>query len=304
MGFSACGVAKVEAAESEIGYYDRWIAKGYQAGMSYMANHRAIRLHPERLLEGARTIISVALNYYPSQKLPTEAPQIAYYAYGKDYHAVVKERLRQLWKALGEPAEMRCFTDSAPLFERYWAWKAGLGSCGKNVVNQELRIDSPDPANIPGEILTRGLNVMLGYYKNEEATRATIDADGWYHTGDLGVMDRQGHVFIKGRSKNMLLGANGQNIYPEEIEDKIYNLPFVAECLVVQKGEKLEALIYPDPEQTKEMTQEEIEQLMEKNRKEVNPHLPSYAQIASIRIMKEEFEKTPKKSIKRFLYTN
>ena len=117
-------------------------------------------------------------------------------------------------------------------------------------------------------------------------------------------MDRQGHVFIKGRSKNMLLGANGQNIYPEEIEDKIYNLPFVAECLVVQKGEKLEALIYPDPEQTKEMTQEEIEQLMEKNRKEVNPHLPSYAQIASIRIMKEEFEKTPKKSIKRFLYTN
>ncbi len=132
MGFSACGVAKVEAAESEIGYYDRWIAKGYQAGMSYMANHRAIRLHPEGLLEGARTIISVALNYYPSQKLPTEAPQIAYYAYGKDYHAVVKERLRQLWKALGEPAEMRCFTDSAPLFERYWAWKAGLGWIGKN----------------------------------------------------------------------------------------------------------------------------------------------------------------------------
>ena len=132
MGFSTCGVAKVEAAESEIGYYDRWIAKGYQAGMSYMANHRAIRLHPERLLEGARTIISVALNYYPSQKLPTEAPQIAYYAYGKDYHAVVKERLRQLWKALGEPAEMRCFTDSAPLFERYWAWKAGLGWIGKN----------------------------------------------------------------------------------------------------------------------------------------------------------------------------
>ena len=107
LGFSACGVAKIESAVSEIGYYDRWIAKGYQAGMHYMANHREIRLHPEELLEGARTIISVALNYYPAQKLPAEAPQIAYYAYGKDYHVVVKERLRQLWKALGEPVEMR-----------------------------------------------------------------------------------------------------------------------------------------------------------------------------------------------------
>lgn len=132
LGFSACGLAKVEPATSEIAYYDQWIAKGYQAGMHYMENHRAIRLHPEGLLEGARTIISVALNYYPAQLLPPEAPQIAYYAYGKDYHIVVKERLRQLWKALGEPAEMRYFTDSAPLFERYWAWKAGLGWMGKN----------------------------------------------------------------------------------------------------------------------------------------------------------------------------
>ena len=219
--------------------------------------------------------------------------------------AALNHEIEQLLKEIGFRYTVGYgATECAPIIT-YNDWKEqALGSCGKNVVNQELRIDSPDPANIPGEILTRGLNVMLGYYKNEEATRATIDADGWYHTGDLGVMDRQGHVFIKGRSKNMLLGANGQNIYPEEIEDKIYNLPFVAECLVVQKGEKLEALIYPDPEQTKEMTQEEIEQLMEKNRKEVNPHLPSYAQIASIRIMKEEFEKTPKKSIKRFLYTN
>ena len=219
--------------------------------------------------------------------------------------AALNHEIEQLLKEIGFRYTVGYgATECAPIIT-YNDWKEQtLGSCGKNVVNQELRIDSPDPANIPGEILTRGLNVMLGYYKNEEATRATIDADGWYHTGDLGVMDRQGHVFIKGRSKNMLLGANGQNIYPEEIEDKIYNLPFVAECLVVQKGEKLEALIYPDPEQTKEMTQEEIEQLMEKNSKEVNPHLPSYAQIASIRIMKEEFEKTPKKSIKRFLYTN
>ena len=111
LGFSACGVAKIEPAVSEIDYYDRWIAKGYQAGMHYMANHRAIRLHPEGLLAEAKTIISVALNYYPAQKLPDEAPQIAYYAYGKDYHVVVKARLRQLWQALGEPAEIRCFTD-------------------------------------------------------------------------------------------------------------------------------------------------------------------------------------------------
>ncbi len=195
-------------------------------------------------------------------------------------------------------------TECAPIIA-YDDWKDHApGSCGFNVVNQELRIDSSDPENVPGEILTRGLNVMLGYYKNEEATRNTIDSEGWYHTGDLGVIDKQGHVFIKGRSKNMLLGANGQNIYPEEIEDKVSNLPMVAECLVVQKGEKLEALIYPDPEGTKGMTEEEIAALMEKNRKEVNPHLPVYSQISSVRIMKEEFEKTPKKSIKRFLYTN
>ncbi len=194
-------------------------------------------------------------------------------------------------------------TECAPIIT-YDDWKDHVpGSCGFNVVNQELRINSSDPENIPGEILTRGLNVMLGYYKNEEATRSTIDSEGWYHTGDLGVMDKQGHVFIKGRSKNMLLGANGQNIYPEEIEDKVSNLPMVAECLVVQKGEKLEALIYPDPDGTKDMTEEEIVALMEKNRKEVNPNLPTYSQISSVRIMKEEFEKTPKKSIKRFLYT-
>lgn len=195
-------------------------------------------------------------------------------------------------------------TECAPIIT-YDDWKDHVvASCGSNVINQELKIDSPDPENVPGEILTRGLNVMLGYYKNEEATRQTLDAEGWYHTGDLGVIDKEGHVFIKGRSKNMLLGANGQNIYPEEIEDKLSGMPMIAECLVVQKGEKLEALIYPDPELTRGMQERDIEILMEKNRKDVNPQLPSYAQIASIRIMKEEFEKTPKKSIKRFLYIN
>ena len=174
-----------------------------------------------------------------------------------------------------------------------------------SVIHQELTIDSPDPINIPGEILTRGLNVMLGYYKNEEATKAALDADGWYHTGDLGVLDYQGNLFIKGRSKNMLLGANGQNVYPEEIEDKLSNMTLVSECLVVQRGDKLVGLVYPDQEQVKKLrlTPEDLENIMEQNRKEINPNLPSYAQLFSIQVMEEEFQKTPKKSIKRFLYT-
>ena len=179
-------------------------------------------------------------------------------------------------------------------------------SCGRNVIHQELRIDSPDPQNIPGEILTRGLNVMLGYYKNEEATRAAIDADGWYHTGDLGVINAQGNLFIKGRSKNMLLGANGQNVYPEEIEDKLSSMTLVGECLVVQREDKLVGLVYPDQEQVKKLglSTADIESIMEQNRKDINPNLPSYAQLFSIQVMENEFEKTPKKSIKRFLYTN
>ena len=195
-------------------------------------------------------------------------------------------------------------TECAPIIT-YDDWKDHVvGSCGKCVVHQELKINSADPQNIPGEILTRGLNVMLGYYKNEEATEMTLDKDGWYHTGDLGVVDKEGHVFIKGRSKNMLLGANGQNIYPEEIEDKLSNMPLVAECLVVQKGDKLIGLVYPDPEKAKTMSAADIEAAMEQNRKDVNPLLPSYAQIFNIKVMENEFEKTPKKSIKRFLYQN
>jgi long-chain acyl-CoA synthetase len=179
------------------------------------------------------------------------------------------------------------------------------GSCGKAAPRMELRIDSPDPHRIPGEILARGMNVMLGYYKNEEATRETL-RDGWYHTGDLGIIDRDGNVFIKGRSKNMLLGANGQNIYPEEIEDKLNSLPMVAECVVIQKGEKIYGLVYPDMEacQKQGMTAEAIADLMETNRQTLNRQLPAYEQIAGIKVMKEEFEKTPKKSIKRFLYTD
>ena len=197
-------------------------------------------------------------------------------------------------------------TECAPIIT-YNDWKdQEVGTCGKSVIHQELKIDSPDPESIPGEILTRGLNVMLGYYKNEDATRAALDAEGWYHTGDLGVMDKQGNLFIKGRSKNMLLGANGQNIYPEEIEDKLSNMPLIGECLVIQKGEKLYGLVYPDQEQVTKLglQKSDVEAIMEQNRKDLNPALPSYSQICGIKIMDQEFEKTPKRNIRRFLYTD
>ena len=180
------------------------------------------------------------------------------------------------------------------------------GSCGRVAIHNELRIDSVDPENIPGEILVRGLNVMLGYYKNEEATRQTLDSEGWYHTGDLGVMDADGNVFIKGRSKYMLLSANGQNIYPEEIEDKLNSMAMVNESIVIQENEKLIGLVHPDLDEAQAMgfTSNDLQNIMEQNRKELNEMLPAYSKISSIRIHEEEFEKTPKKSIKRFLYIN
>lgn len=180
------------------------------------------------------------------------------------------------------------------------------GSCGKPVVHMEVRIDSEDPENVPGEILARGLNVMLGYYKNEEATRQTLDKDGWYHTGDLGTMDANGNVFIKGRSKNMLLSANGQNIYPEEIEDKLNSMALVNESIVIQQGDKLVGLVHPDYDEAKGMrlTIDDIVAVMEQNRQELNAELPAYSKLSTIKIQEEEFEKTPKKSIKRYLYQN
>ena len=178
------------------------------------------------------------------------------------------------------------------------------GSCGKPVVHMEVKIDSPDPENVPGEILARGLNVMLGYYKNEEATAQTLDSEGWYHTGDLGLMDSEGNVYIKGRSKNMLLGASGQNIYPEEIEDRLNSLAMVNECVVVQRGEKLVGLVHPDFDEaaTMRLNDSDLEKIMEQNRQELNATQPPYCRLSAIEIVKEEFEKTPKKSIKRYLY--
>ena len=178
------------------------------------------------------------------------------------------------------------------------------GSCGRAVIHMEVKIDSPDPANVPGEILARGTNVMLGYYKNEEATRQTIDNEGWYHTGDLGTMDAYGNVFIKGRSKNMLLGASGQNIYPEEIEDKLNSLPLVVESVVVQRETKLVGLVYPDYDEAKNLgfATSDIEAQMQQNLQDLNLVQPAYCKLAAIEIQEKEFEKTPKKSIKRYLY--
>lgn len=195
-------------------------------------------------------------------------------------------------------------TECAPIIS-YADYKTFVpGSCGRPVVHMEVKIDSNDPENVPGEILARGLNVMLGYYKNEEATQNTLDKEGWYHTGDLGTMDAEGNIFIKGRSKNMLLSSNGQNIYPEEIEDQLNSLPMVMESVVVQRGDKLAALVHPDFEEAKTMglSTDDLQKLMEENRTTINAELPAYSKITEIEIHEDEFEKTPKKSIKRYLY--
>ena len=178
------------------------------------------------------------------------------------------------------------------------------GSCGTPVLNMEVKIVSPDPANVPGEVITRGENVMLGYYKNEEATKEVLDKDGWYHTGDLGTMSTDGHLFLRGRIKNMLLGSNGQNVYPEEIEDKLNSMSMVSECIVVQRGDKIVGLVYPDFDEAKEMgfSQSDLQEIMEQNRLELNNMLPSFCHLSAIELRDEEFAKTPKKSIKRYLY--
>lgn len=180
------------------------------------------------------------------------------------------------------------------------------GSCGKAALHMQVKILSDDPQNVPGEIICKGPNVMLGYYKNEEATNAAIDSDGWFHTGDLGTIDTEGNIFIKGRSKNMLLGSNGQNIYPEEIEDKLNSMSLVCESLVIQEGNSLVGLVYPDYEEAQAMglNDNDLVNVMEENRKELNASQPAYCHLSEMRIRKEEFEKTPKRSIKRFLYTS
>ena len=233
-------------------------------------------------------------------------------AFGGNFYEVIiggaafNQEVEQFLKSIDFPYTVGYgATECAPII-CYHDWKNfATGSCGQAALNMEVKIDSPDPVNIPGEILARGTNVMLGYYKNDEATRETIDRDGWYHTGDLGTMDRQGNVFIKGRSMNMLLGASGQNIYPEEIEDKLNSMAMVVESVVVQRNEKLVALIHPDYDEAKAMglSNDDLLKIMEQNRVEINQTLPVYSKITAIELHEEEFAKTPKKSIKRFLYT-
>lgn len=195
-------------------------------------------------------------------------------------------------------------TECAPLIT-YEDWdKYVYRSCGKGIVGMELRIDSEDPRKIEGELQVRGVNVMSGYYKNEQATKESFTEDGWMRTGDLGIIDEEGNLFLRGRCKNMLLGPSGQNIYPEEIEDKLSNLPLVLESVVVSREGKLVALVYPDNSEydKKEMQGKTIQEIMNNNRLILNKMLPQYSQVSRIELVEKEFEKTPKRSIKRFLY--
>lgn len=219
--------------------------------------------------------------------------------------AAFNQDIEKLLRRIGFPYTVGYgMTECGPIIA-YEDWKEfKQGSCGKAAPRMEVKINSSDPHNVVGEILCKGDNVMLGYYKNEEATKAVLDSDGWLHTGDLGLIDEEGNITIKGRSKNMLLGPSGQNIYPEEIEDKLNNLPYVAESIVIQKEDKLVALVYPDFDEAlaNGVKDEELAGIMEENRVSLNTMIPAYSQIASVKIYHEEFEKTPKKSIKRFMY--
>lgn len=209
-------------------------------------------------------------------------------------------------KGIGFPYTMAYgMTECGPIIchERFENHR--LGSCGKAADNMEVKVLSDDPANIPGELVCRGENLMDGYYKNEDATAQAIDKDGWLHTGDMAIMDNDGYFYIKGRCKNMLLTASGQNIYPEEIESKLNNMPHVAESLIVLRQEKLVALVYPDADEafSNGLNQKDLEKIMEENRETINKDLPAYSQLSRIILHPEEFEKTAKKSIKRYLYS-
>lgn len=195
-------------------------------------------------------------------------------------------------------------TECAPLISYSDYHDFVPASCGTPVSNMEVKILSPNPEKVEGEIVCRGTHVMLGYYRNEEATRQAIDEEGWYHTGDLATMASDGHIFIRGRLKNMLLGANGQNVYPEEIEDKLNSMALVSESIIVQRGDKLVALVHPDMDEAKSMglSQEDLQGVMEEHRQELNEQLPAYSRLQAFEIQEEEFMKTPKKSIKRYLY--
>lgn len=233
-------------------------------------------------------------------------------SFGGNFHeivvggAAINEEVQEVFRKAGFPFTIGYgMTECGPLIS-YAGWReARFNSAGRCVDQLEMRIDSPDPENVVGEILVRGENVMKGYYKNEKATREIIDHDGWMHTGDLGTMDSDGFLYIKGRSKSMILGSSGQNIYPEEIEARINAFPLVQESIVVDRKEGLVALIYPDMEMVdaKKMKEHSLEAIMETYRKQLNKEIPNYMQISRFQVVSTEFEKTPKRSIKRFLYS-
>ena len=244
-----------------------------------------------------------------SHKVKTRIRQQVYEAFGgRAYEVIVggaalSKEVEEFLLSINFPITVGYgATECAPLISYRDYKEFAPSSCGCPVDRMEVRIVSNDPENVPGEIITRGTNVMLGYYKNEEATRQVIDEEGWYHTGDLGTMDADKNIYIRGRIKNMLLGANGQNVYPEEIEDKLNSMPMVSESLIVQDGDKLVAMIYPDQDETASLGQEELEAVMEQNRENLNEMLPNFSRISRVILRDEEFMKTPKKSIKRYLY--
>ena len=247
-----------------------------------------------------------------NDKIKSLARQAAMEIFGGNFDEIIiggapfNAEVEAFLKKIGFPYTIAYgMTECGPILS-YAGWETfKKGSCGRAAPRMQLKIDSPDPAHIVGEILAKGDNLMIGYYKNEAATHAAFTPDGWLRTGDLGLIDEEGNLFIKGRSKNMILGPSGQNIYPEEIEDHLNNLPYVCESIVVEKEGKLTALIYPDFEAINadnKNSDEAIAAIMEENRKQINETLPAYSQIAKVTIYNEEFEKTPKKSIKRFLY--
>ena len=250
---------------------------------------------------------------FVSKKVKQSICQQVHEAFGgKAYEVIVggaslNQEIESFLKSIDFPVTVGYgTTECAPLITYSDYHDFVPGSCGTPVDRMEVKILSSSPETIPGEIVTRGVNVMTGYYKNEEATRSVMDADGWYHTGDLGTMSADGHVFIRGRLKNMLLGSNGQNVYPEEIEDKLNSMAMVTESLIIQHGDRLVGLVHPDYEEAHSMgfTDDDIEKIMEQNRQQLNAQLPGYCKISSIRIHPDEFAKTPKKSIKRYLYQN
>ncbi|MDZ7315039.1 MAG: AMP-binding protein [candidate division KSB1 bacterium] len=232
-------------------------------------------------------------------------------AFGGNFHEIVvggaafNQEVELFLRRIGFPfTNGYGMTECGPLIS-YASWRENKPfSVGRVVDTLEIKIDSPDPHNIVGEILVRGENVMLGYYKNPQATKEAIDGEGWLHTGDLGIIDKDGFIYIKGRSKNMILGPSGQNIYPEEIEDKLNNMPFVSESLIIEKNNRLTALVYPDYEAADAagLNEEQLKAKMEENRIALNKMLPSYSPITRIDLYPEEFEKTPTRKIKRYLY--